>query len=201
MSTRPAPFYKQFEERTYAREACIVFYKTREAFGGLSNMAAGYPLQVGPIRIPTSEALYQACRFPHLPDVQATILRQASPMAAKMKSKPYRQHTRDDWERVSIAIMNWCLEVKLVQHRRVFGALLESTLDRPIVEQSHKDRFWGAVPDAGNANLTGRNVLGQLLSNLRDRVRANPAAFRRIEPLVIDQFHLLGRPIEAVCSA
>src|SRR3954451_106295 len=86
--------------RTYRGVDCIVFNRTREAFGGLSNMAAGYPLCVNEIRVPTTEALYQACRFPHLPVVQDLIIRQASPMTAKMKSKPHRAETRSDWDQV-----------------------------------------------------------------------------------------------------
>jgi predicted NAD-dependent protein-ADP-ribosyltransferase YbiA (DUF1768 family) len=48
----------------------------------------------------TSEALYQACRFPHRPDVQRLILDQRSPMLAKNVGKPYRRDSRSDWEEV-----------------------------------------------------------------------------------------------------
>ena len=40
----------------------VVVYKTKEVFGGLSNMASGYPLQINGVCILTTEALYQACR-------------------------------------------------------------------------------------------------------------------------------------------
>jgi predicted NAD-dependent protein-ADP-ribosyltransferase YbiA (DUF1768 family) len=104
--------------QTYHRAECIVFLKTKERFGGLSNMAAGYPLLVNGIRILTSEALYQACRFPHKPDIQKLIIEQASPMAAKMKSKnkSHHKYSREDWYAVSIQIMRWCLRVKLAQN-------------------------------------------------------------------------------------
>jgi type I restriction enzyme, S subunit len=52
--------------------------------GGLGRF--DFPLHVQRTRIHTSEALYQACRFPHLPEVQRLIIGQASPMTAKMKS-------------------------------------------------------------------------------------------------------------------
>ena len=76
------------QTRTYSRKESVVFRKTNEPFGGLSNMAGGYPIRVNGVRILTSEALYQACRFPHLPDVQKLIIGQISPMTAKMRSKP-----------------------------------------------------------------------------------------------------------------
>src|SRR5438105_2891921 len=78
------------QNREYARKGSAVFCKTDEEFGGLSNMAAGFPLVVNGVPIRTSEALYQACRFPHLSDVQRLIIDQKSPMTAKMKSKPHR---------------------------------------------------------------------------------------------------------------
>ena len=60
--------------RTYSPSAAAVFLKTNEKYGGLSNMAPGFPLCVNGVRIRTSEALYQACRFPHLPDIQRQII-------------------------------------------------------------------------------------------------------------------------------
>jgi predicted NAD-dependent protein-ADP-ribosyltransferase YbiA (DUF1768 family) len=77
--------------RVYRRSESAVFCKTKEAFGGLSNMAGGFPIQINGVRILTSEAPCQACRFPQLPNVQGLIIDQASPMTAKMKSKPYRR--------------------------------------------------------------------------------------------------------------
>ena len=62
------------QTRIYERSKSVVFFKTKEAFGGLSNMASGFPLRVNGVRIHTSEALYQACRFPHMPEVQRKII-------------------------------------------------------------------------------------------------------------------------------
>ena len=86
------------ESRIYCRDECVVFRKTNEAFGGLSNMAPGFPVPVNGILILTVEALYQACRFPHLPEVQRLILEQRSPMTAKMVGKPHREESRPDLE-------------------------------------------------------------------------------------------------------
>jgi type I restriction enzyme S subunit len=186
--------------RTYNRNESVVFWKTNEPFGGLSNMAGGFPLKVNGLRIPTSEALYQACRFPHKPDVQRLIIEQASPMTAKMKSKPYRSDSRPDWEQVRVKIMRWCLRVKLVQNWQKFSKLLLETGDRPIVEQSRKDDFWGAKP-VGDQTLVGMNVLGRLLMELREEVRrGGRAAFLRVEPLAIPNFLLLGKPIQPVIA-
>jgi type I restriction enzyme, S subunit len=180
---------------TYDRDSSVVFLKTDEPFGGLSNMAGGFPLRVNGARILTSEALYQACRFPHRPDVQQLIIEQKSPMAAKMKSKPHRKDTRSDWESVRVSIMKWCLQVKLAQHSSSFAALLESTGDRPIVEESRNDDFWGAKR-VDDLTLSGSNVLGHLLMELRAALRQKGAATMRVvHPLAIPDFLLYGQPI------
>ncbi len=184
--------------RTYDPSASVVFLKTNERFGGLSNMAPGFPLRVNGVRIRTSEALYQACRFPHLPEVQQLIIGENSPMTAKMRSKPYRRVSRHDWDFVRVKIMRWCLRVKLAQNWREFGRLLLATGDRPIVEQSRKDDFWGAKV-AVDGTLVGMNVLGRLLMELREQLKGDEAeSLRFIEPLAISEFLLFGQPIEAV---
>jgi type I restriction enzyme S subunit len=186
--------------RTYNRANSIVFLKTREEFGGLSNMAGGFPLEVNGIRILTSEALYQACRFPHRPNVQRLIIEQASPMTAKMKGKPYRHDSRPDWDQVRVKVMRWCLRVKLAQNWAQFSELLMSTRDRPIVEESRKDDFWGAKP-IDDQTLVGMNVLGRLLMELREEVRSgNGAALLRVDPLTIPDFLLSGKQIESVVA-
>ena len=60
--------------REYVRHQVVVFRVTTGEFGGLSNMAAGFPVEIGDIRVPTIEALYQACRYPDFPMYQAEIL-------------------------------------------------------------------------------------------------------------------------------
>lgn len=184
--------------RTYPRAESVVFLKTTGLFGGLSNMSGGYPIRVNGIRFLTSEALYQACRFPHLPDVQRMIIGENSPMTAKMKSKPYRKDSRPDWDRVRIKVMRWCLRVKLAQNWEMFSELLLRTGDRPIVEESRRDDFWGAKPQ-NEQSLVGMNVLGRLLMELRESVKARgPAGFQAIEAPDIPEFLLLDQPIGAV---
>ncbi|HAZ60763.1 MAG TPA: hypothetical protein DCY89_04220 [Gammaproteobacteria bacterium] len=184
--------------RKYKRATSVVFLKTDAPFGGLSNMAGGYPLRVLGTRINTSEALYQACRFPHLPDVQQIIIGQASPMTAKMKSKPHRKNSRPDWDRVRVKVMRWCLRVKLVQNWAKFSELLLRTDDKPIVEESRRDDFWGAKP-VDEQTLVGMNVLGRLLMELREAVKEQgEAEFLTVGPLDLPEFLLFGQPIEAV---
>jgi type I restriction enzyme S subunit len=187
--------------RVYDPRTSVTFRKTSERFGGLSNMASGFPLEVNGIRIRTSEALYQALRFPHLPEVQRLIIEQASPMAAKMKGKPHRANSRPDWDFVRVALMRWCLRVKLASNSPRFGALLRETGDRPIVEDSHKDDFWGAKRVA-DGSLVGQNVLGRLLMETRDLVHpSSPDVLRRVDPPGVLGCQLYGNAIREVAQA
>jgi ribA/ribD-fused uncharacterized protein len=183
----------------YQRSRCTVFLKTHDAFGGLSNMASGYPVTINDIPILTSEALYQACRFPLRPEIQRKIIEQASPMAAKMVGKPYRKsNTRTDWEEVNLDIMNWCLRVKLAQNWMKFAKLLLDTKHTDIVEESKRDAFWGAKPIDENT-LVGFNHLGGLLMGLREQLQ-NPGreSLLVVDPLQIDDFLLFGESIRHV---
>lgn len=183
------------EVRSYNKNDCVVFKKTTEEFGGLSNMASGYPVVVNGTHIRTSEALYQAMRFPDFPDIQLEIIAQKSPMTAKMISKKYREKTRKDWDKVRIPIMKWCLRVKLTQNIDIFGKLLISTDNKSIVEESNKDEFWGAKPSNNNI-LKGINTLGRLLMELRQLHK--DYLFNIVNPLTVHNFRLYNDFIEDV---
>lgn len=188
---------------TYLLKDTCWFQKVDTQWGGLSNMKGiVYPLLVNKRKILTSEALYQASRFPYFPEIQEEIIAQKSPMAAKMKSKPRRTEcTRADFEDKKPAIMYWCLRVKLACNPNGFGHLLKKTGSRAIVEVSHKDRFWGTVVSKTDPNeVIGANVLGQLLMDLREFYLANQEskAYLTVESLNIPNFKLFGENIDKV---
>lgn len=102
-------------------------------------MASGDPLRINGGRILTTEALYQACRFPRMPEVQRKTIGRHSPMTVKMMRKPHRNDSSPDWGDVRYQVRRWCLRVKLAQHYQEFGRLLLATYGQPIVEQSRKE--------------------------------------------------------------
>jgi ribA/ribD-fused uncharacterized protein len=181
--------------RYYDAQMATVFHKTREEFGGLSNMATGFPISINGVLIHSSEALYQALRFTHRPEVQSRIISVYSPMTAKMLSKPYRNDSRADWDAVKVSIMRWCLRAKLFCNFNKFSRLLIETGEKPIVEFSRKDDYWGAKPESEGV-LMGSNILGRLLMELRAEILAG--TFVNIEylaPLKIPDFYLLSKQI------
>lgn len=185
--------------RTYHAKDCITFGKTDGAFGGLSNMASGYPLFVNDNLILTTEALYQAMRYPLFPEIQQEIIAQNSPMTAKMISKKYHNKTRQDWDEIRVKIMRWSLEVKLSQNWNKFSALLKESGHKPIVEYSTKDQFWGASKNS-DGQLVGINALGRLLMEIREKYVFNNHKPECIPPLNITGFLLFGYEIETVCN-
>jgi ribA/ribD-fused uncharacterized protein len=157
--------------RSYDLGACVAFSHPKWPWGALSNFSADFQLHIDGAMWPTTEHLYQACRFPHLPELQGRIRDNPSPLAAKMRAHKHADETRLDWEAARVSIMRWCLAVKLAQYRADFGALLLATGDRTLVEVSGDDAFWGAVPDGlGSRSATGANLLGTLLMGLRARL-------------------------------
>lgn len=187
------------QNKIYHKKDIVSFRSTKEVFGGLSNMASGYTLFVNGVLILSSEALYQACRFPNHPEIQHKIIQQKSPMTAKMISRKYKHLTRSDWEAIKIDVMQWCLEIKLSQNWELFSKVLLSTGNRPIVEFSKKDKIWGAI-DTGNGQLEGANALGELLVKLRDKYVKTNQRFECVEPLTIPNFLLYDNKIDWVCD-
>jgi ribA/ribD-fused uncharacterized protein len=187
-------------KKQYDPKHCIVFSQTKAPFGELSNMCAGFVVKVNGELIRTIEALYQACRYPHLPRVQEDILAERSPMTAKMVSRHYVKETREDWDKIRIEVMRWCLKVKTLQHWDVLREIFTKTDGKPIVEKSRKDDFWGAK-ETEKKTLKGANVLGQLLMEVRDRVLSDNKAPTVVLPPRIPNFLLLGTPITAIRKA
>lgn len=161
----------------YRRRESVVFCKVDEQYGGFSNMAPGFPLRFEGLDYRTSEHLYQSLRFTDYPQVQQRIRNNPSPMGAKMATRPFRStHSRSDWQEVCIEVMRFCLRLKLSSYRISFGGLLLRTGDKPIVEESRRNRNdpWSARAK-GPDILEGENGLGVLLMELREELKGIPA--------------------------
>lgn len=184
--------------RTYKVSEVISFRKTKEAFGGLSNMAAGFSLNVNGILVPTAEHLYQACRFPNHPEIQEAIILEPSPMNAKLISRKNTQLSRADWNEVRVKIMKWCLRIKLSQNWEKFSKILLETENKGIVEFTKKDKMWGATLEGDN--YVGVNALGRLLMEIREEYVKNNYVPYCVEPATIENFLLLSAPVEIVCN-
>lgn len=188
-----------YNKRLYKREECLVFMRTDNELGGLSNMSSKSPLVINGVKIRTPEALYQTCRFPEYPDVQREIISQPTPMEAKIRAvrKDLKDLVRRDWKNVRVDIMRWVLRVRLIQNKNNFGTLLDLTGESPIVKESNiGDDFWGAVNT--NIGLYGVNMLGRLLLELRLEYRERNHRLSPVFPPQIPYFLFLGEKISPI---
>lgn len=184
--------------RKYHKNEVVTFRKTTEKFGALSNMASGFPVNINGIIIPSSEHLYQACKFPLFPAIQQQIIEESNPMLSKKISRKFEKFVRQDWDQVKIKVMRWALEIKLSQNWERFCEELESTKNSIIVEYTKEDKIWGAVPEGDY--FIGTNALGRLLMELREKYAKPQVMEYCVEPLYIPAFLLYNHEIGVVCN-
>ncbi|MCL9810041.1 NADAR family protein [Flavobacterium luminosum] len=186
--------------RNYNAKEAIVFRKTTEPFGGLSNMASGYALYINEVIIPSSEHLYQAMRYPTNPEIQFEIINQDNAMKAKMISNKYKaQFSRPDWEKIQIKVMRWALEIKLAQNWDKFSTILKETQNKSIVEYATDNKIWGAKP-INNDELVGVNALGRLLMELREKYISENNRIFCVNPPDVPALLLYNQHIDIICD-
>lgn len=163
-------------------------------------MSNEYGLEVEGLSVRTSEVLYQCMKHPDRADIQRAILEQKSPMIAKRVARGHEGLTRPDWAEVRVEVMRWALRVKLAQNPFRMKRMLLATKAAPIVEQSARDTYWGAVEDWSYPTrvLVGVNVLGQLLMELRDELTIRGIdALKDVPAPAFSDARLLNLPIGA----
>ena len=188
--------------RHYPKKDTIVFCRSRDPFGELQNMTSGYPIEIRShgVTAPTSEHLYQALKFPHFPVIQEAILDARNGYAAKLVANEHMA-SETVWPEFfphRVKIMGFCIGMKTLQHLDHFKPLLLGTGDKPLVEYSKKDSFWGAEPVGDE--FIGTNALGRLWMEIRDDLRhgRHLTVWKRIEPV---ELRLLGKVIDLTINA
>ncbi|MFD0724794.1 NADAR family protein [Lysobacter brunescens] len=142
----------------------IRFYSTTDDYGEFSNFAE-YPIRIDGVTWPTTEHYFQAQKFEDAAYRQR-IRKAHSPMEAARMGRDRKMKLRRDWESVKVSVMHAALLAKFRQHGDL-RALLLSTGDAKLVEHTENDEYWG---DGGDGH--GRNMLGQLLMRVRERLVA-----------------------------
>ena len=188
------------KSRTWDREECAVFLRSKERYGALSNMSFGYPLTVNGVTFQGPEGLYQALKFSSHPEVQREIAGVRSGMEAKKAAYAHKREFNRNWDDIKTDAMRFTLGAKLLQHPERFGDALKETAGLHVVEMSSRDPWWGAKPE-GSRTLRGVNVLGQLLTQLRDALEETgdprEASLRTMEFPGRDRLLIAGRPATA----
>ena len=159
------PQYWGFER--YPADRCACIRKVRDQWGMLCNFADA-PLEFQGVRFRNSEHLFQVMKFADPIAIQAVY---ASPHYKKTaKKNEFKPMRREDWGKIFIDVMRFCLQLKYEQSE-AFRKVLAETGNLFIVEDQTtfprtKPDSWGVKPDG--EEYYGPNVLGRLLMELRD---------------------------------
>ena len=130
------------------------------------------------INFPTVEHYFQWAKARKFGDaeIQAKILKTASPKTAKTLGKKVKNFKEEEWNETKETVMKTALKAKFTQHPELLTKLRE-TGDRPLAEADPRSKEWGIGTSADTskakdpARWPGKNKLGTLLMNLRTELR------------------------------
>jgi ribA/ribD-fused uncharacterized protein len=155
------------------KQADISFYRANEKpYGAFSNLFRR-PMEFEGRMYPTAEHAYQAGKA-RKDEVREWILSAPTPSLVAMAAHGlYTWDIVPEWSRTKFDRMRKVLNAKFTQHEDLKKLLL-STGNARLVEAGRTDnavnRTWGEV------NGKGQNMLGVLLMEVRDEVRAQEAS-------------------------
>ncbi|HMQ95128.1 NADAR family protein [Amaricoccus sp.] len=162
----------------------IRFYRSSErpygAFSNLYRRAIEFEGQA----YPTSEHAYQAGKA-RKPEVRAWLMAAPSPALLAMAAHGlYQWDIAPDWSRTRFDRMRRVLWAKFTQHPDL-ADLLVSTGAARLIETATVDnavnRLWGEVEHKG-----GRNMLGLMLMEVRERLWQGRAAKPLAAPMAVE---------------
>jgi len=144
----------------------IYFYKVNEPYGCFSNFSP-HGIDLQGIHWTTVEHYYQAQKFVETADAALIPVIHAvqTPEQAAALGRDRTRQVRSDWEQVKTEVMREAVLKKFLTHPDI-QAILISTGDQLIMENSPTDYFWGCGRDK-----TGNNHLGKILMSVRQEIR------------------------------
>lgn len=144
----------------------IYFYKVNEPYGCFSNFSP-HEIHLQGTNWSTVEHYYQAQKFVGTIDAALVqmIYTAQTPEDAAALGRDRTRLVRPDWEQVKTQVMREAILKKFLTHPDI-QAILISTENELIVENSPCDYFWGCGEDK-----TGDNHLGKILMSVRQEIR------------------------------
>jgi predicted NAD-dependent protein-ADP-ribosyltransferase YbiA (DUF1768 family)/O-acetyl-ADP-ribose deacetylase (regulator of RNase III) len=183
-------------EQSWDRSKSAVFFRGADEYGPLMNMTPRFPYEDGGVRYGSGEHQYQAMRYPHRPDIQERIIGAKDAFEAKKIAYEHIDETRPDWKEINLEAMAYVVSRRRDQIPDV-RRLQDQAHERgvTIVEQSSKDRFWGAVEQGGK--LSGRNMLGWVHDQAAAGARMDQLPRGTTLPTMADLMQLKEARLEA----
>ena len=166
-----APFIQEYYPQYYSIETypvgeCVAIRKVKDPWGIFGNFFP-IPIIINNVSFKTSEQLFQLIKFKDEEPVKAVYNANNPKMTTKHWEKTHR---REDWGKMIVDAMKFCLTQKYEQSE-AFRQELERSKGKIIVED--QSGFTKKNPDAWGVklrddNYVGPNLLGRLLMELRD---------------------------------
>ena len=167
-----APFIQKYYPKYYSIETypvseCVAIRKVKEPWGIFGNFAPT-PIILNKVTFKTSELLFQLMKFKEKEPILAVYNAKTPKMIAKHWEKTHR---REDWGRMIVDAMKFCITQKYEQSED-FRKELERSKGKYIVED--QTSFPKKTPDTWGvkqqgSDFIGPNLLGRLLMELRDK--------------------------------
>lgn len=114
---------------------------------------------------PTAEHYYQAMKY-DTHRHRETIRLAKTPKDARKLGRSIFRRKRRDWKKLREVLMTRAIYTKCHTHPDVARKLL-STGDKPIIETSQYDYYWGYGRDR-----RGENIYGKVLMNVRAKLQS-----------------------------
>lgn len=140
----------------------IRFYGSNNTFSNFHDAS----IIVGGLVYPTTEHYFQSMKFAKTnPKYAEKIRKSATPLKAKKLGASRAYPIEKQWNEKRDNVMRTALFAKAIQHSQFKRELLE-TESAELIEAAPRDYYWGE-----GAKKTGKNMLGKLLMELRDRIK------------------------------
>ena len=155
----------------YPAEKVAAFCKVADEWGVFGNFAPT-PVVVDGVTFDCTEKLFQVMKFADTDSRRIIYSQKGQPIKMKAKHQEKVGTVRQDWGRIFIDTMKFCLVQKYAQSE-VFRKELERSKGLFIVEQEANPRrpagAWSAKPSEDGTTWIGPNIMGRLLMELRDK--------------------------------
>ena len=173
--------YPQYETiERYPAEQTIGFTSTAAEWGVFSNFART-PMVLAGVEFVSVEQMFHYIRL-NSETERAEYLNVSPGMALKMKAKAFAKRgvERSDWKDIAVDVMRFCLNHKYASSE-AFRNELERSNGKYIVEDESNRRkkpdSWGAIVDTATNEYYGKNIMGRLLMELRDKGKLEYSEF------------------------
>lgn len=155
----------------YPADKTVSFLKVDGEWGLLSNFART-PVVVDGVTFDCTEKLFQVMKFTDTESRRIIYSQKGQPIKMKARHQEKVGTVREDWGRIFIDAMRFCLMQKYTQSE-AFRSELERSKGLFIVEQQPNPKrpagAYSAKLSEDGRTWTGPNIMGRLLMGLRDK--------------------------------